>query len=471
MPPRRLLEDLKRHRLPALLLAALGVRILFLFWGSVRYYGPGEARFVNGDSPSYAQSALNLLRLGRYTFDPSLPDAAFGRLPGYPLFWAIHALIFGEAGAYLAVAVSQVLLDTLGVYLIWLVARRAGGSERTAWIAAALVAFYPFSLIWVTVTGTETMGVFLCLLFLGLLTRLTTSRTALVLGAVAGVAFLTRPYLLTFLPAALAYWYASGIRGSLLANRAAMLFLAFALVYLPWPARNLLNHDRLILTKPLSAGYLHFYPDFAAFRAWVYAWQPGLEPYHRQVIGGTAPMDFPPGIFADEEERAEADRLISRGYACGTGFRTWMNLSPTVPPCDTEVAAGFQALRSSYMERHPVRGWIVVPALNLRKAVFKSALDRSWSRPGLGDLGAQALFLVRTALVLLGFAGIVAFRRTPAVVAVAAVSLPIYLAFAWVFRQIEMRYLIQADVLLLLPAAMALAAIVDRLGDRGGAVE
>jgi hypothetical protein len=69
------------------------------------------------------------------------------------------------------------------------------------------------------------------------------------------------------------------------------------------------------------------------------------------------------------------------------------------------------------------------------------------------------LFGCRTVLLLLGVAGLLVGRRCPLVWPVAAVFLAIYLYIGFGFRSLEMRYLLQADVLLLLPAAWALYAL------------
>lgn len=453
----------ERLGLLALVVGGLATRLAFLFWGSRVYYGPGQARFTTKDTPSYAQSFLNLLDLGRYTFDPAIPDASFGRLPGYPFFWGIHALVFGREHAYLAVAVTQVLLDALGVWLLWAVVRRSGSSRSGPWIGGTVLAFYPFTVVWTTISGTEAFGVFLCLFFLFLLSRPYTRGYAAAVGAVAGIAFLTRPYLLTLLPAALVCWWLESVRGRALLRRGGLLATAFLVVYLPWPVRNLVNHHRLVLVKPASAGYVHFSPDFAAFRSWVYAWQPGLQPYHQQIIDGDEPLRFPPSIFVDAQEAAQARELVARARSCGTGFRAWRGLPAAAQPCDQDVARGFDALRRSYVRAHPLRTWVGVPALNLRKAVFKSDLEEPRDSRSLMGQAVRAMFALRSLLVLLGLAGLWVFRRTPLVGAAATVSLPIYLAFAAVFRQIEMRYLLQADVALLLPAALVLGLAGDVL--------
>ena len=58
-------------------------------------------------------------------------------------------------------------------------------------------------------------------------------------------------------------------------------------------------------------------------------------------------------------------------------------------------------------------------------------------------------------LLLLGWGGIlVGMRRQPALWLVAAVAGFMYVYICFVYRGLEIRYLLQADVLLLIPAAL-----------------
>src|SRR5688572_22919140 len=89
-----------------ILLLGLFLRLLFLWKGAAIYYGPDSVH-KNGDTFSYVLSFQNLAEKGHYTFDESIPDASFGRLPGFPFFYGLHYLVFGKSTAYVATAISQ----------------------------------------------------------------------------------------------------------------------------------------------------------------------------------------------------------------------------------------------------------------------------------------------------------------------------------------------------------------------------
>ena len=70
-----------------ILVLGLAARLLFMVVGVPAYYHSTGQFVLNGDSSSYTESFENLWQSGWYTFNKLLPDASFGRLPGYPFFY------------------------------------------------------------------------------------------------------------------------------------------------------------------------------------------------------------------------------------------------------------------------------------------------------------------------------------------------------------------------------------------------
>jgi hypothetical protein len=108
-----------------------------------------------------------------------------------------------------------------------------------------------------------------------------------------------------------------------------------------------------------------------------------------------------------------------------------------------------------------------VPLENLRKAVFKRSLNDSASR---ARRLASLLFVYRTALILAGVAmgGFLLQRRQDptGVVWLALVYAAVWYALLCAgtlpqLRNIEMRYFLPADVLLLVPAAAVIERALD----------
>jgi 4-amino-4-deoxy-L-arabinose transferase-like glycosyltransferase len=196
------------------------------------------------------------------------PGEHFGRAPFYPLFLAGITRLTrtipgvsaapepsGEPGASTATPPAEpgpgllravrIVQSCLGGVLVWLIAwlanRAAGPAAATA--AGALAALYP-PLVWTPAyTLSETLYSVLALGCAGLLT-LDSRRAGVSIGAGAlvGLAVLTRPAMLFFLPLTIA-WLGWRRRW----RPAAMFALTCALVIAPWTLRNAHEYGRFVL--------------------------------------------------------------------------------------------------------------------------------------------------------------------------------------------------------------------------------
>jgi 4-amino-4-deoxy-L-arabinose transferase-like glycosyltransferase len=177
----------------------------------------------------------------------------FGRAPAYPLFLVAIGAGTGVHDASPArVKIAQAVLGGVAVWLIGLIALRAAG-PRAGVAGAALATVYP-PLVWIgAYVFSETLYTVLALATVHLLDRaMDRVRDAhsaraggalvLVAGLLAGVAVLTRPAMLFFLPLAV-LWLAW--------RRLTVLALAFVVatvaVIAPWTARNYRAYDRFVL--------------------------------------------------------------------------------------------------------------------------------------------------------------------------------------------------------------------------------
>lgn len=192
-----------------------------------------------------------------------------GHFPGTfrpPLYPAYMALILSAGGRSLHIRLGQVLLSTVSLLFVYRIARRAHG-RRAAQLAAGLVAFDPVLVMFTHRLWSETVFIFLLLAALDVLswTALRRQRWPWGLaGLLLGLAGLTRPMILTFVPFLLPWAVLQARRAdesaaagtprrrtgsSPTGNRArttwwrgaasfACLLLACAVVVLPWTARN-----------------------------------------------------------------------------------------------------------------------------------------------------------------------------------------------------------------------------------------
>ncbi|MBO2009505.1 ArnT family glycosyltransferase [Hymenobacter negativus] len=447
--------------LPLLLMGGLALRLLFLWVGAGVYY-KSNSPFCNGDTDSFTQSFLNLWQHGVYSFNLLNAEAAFGRLPGYPFFWGAHYLVFGAQHVFQAVAFSQCLLDTVAIYLIYATARALTCDIRAAWISAALYACYPFVIVWLTISGSESLATFVTILILWwLATRPVSTRNVFIAGLLVGFGLLVREYLGVLLVPMFIWIYSANDakeRGRFV-RLSTIAVMGFLLLYVGWPIRNYVFQHRFMLLKPPTAGYDRYADDVNTARAWVYGWSPDADAY-LDAIAGKAPLPaFPQGVFKDSAERERAYQLFAQAQQCGTGFYNWRYLKRYDRPtnCNAELASGFTGLNSSYKQRHLLRYWTEVPLLNLKKAFFKNQLMNSG-----GSRLVSLLFGYRTLILLLCAWGVFLLRQNRSSWPVMFFFVFMYLFICIGLRQLEMRYLLQADAAILSVAGAPFVWLLNR---------
>ena len=450
-------------------------RLVFLLVGAKLYYGLGH-EFLNGDSMSYTMSFRNLIEYGTYTFDFLEPEAAFGRLPGYPFFYGIHYLIFGPKLAVQATACTQMVLDCVSILLIFLITRKVlpAGQRFAPYIAATLYSAYPFIIVWTTVIGTELLATFLTLLWLyTLISAKQHWAYYCLLGVEVALLFYVREFLGIFLVITGVYILFSRSYAWRVAIRNCLLIgLGFTSLYIWWPTRNYVYQHRIVLVKPQRAGFANYKADMVSFLDWVHSWSNESTFWLRQLLDNPNPA-FPDEIFASPLEREKALALVKKANDCGSSFYIYKNIKwlpydnlkamrnnkDYTVECNDELYKGFEQLRQSYRQRHPLWYYTKVPLQNLYKVFFKNDIQANTSA-SKKQIFLRVIFGYRTLLVLLGLAGMLLFRRLPGIHPILMYWLFITVFICWYFRQLEMRYLLQADVMLLIPAALVLSKLL-----------
>ena len=228
---------------------ALALRLLF---GLTYWVG----KPLTHDEREYLALAHSLATGAGFTYGPQHESGTaqqFGRAPVYPMFLAaIGATRHEPQGSPTRVKVAQAALGALLVLLIGGIARHAAGS-RAGVLAAAVASVYP-PLIWYPAYVLSETLYGLIALAAAFVLQLAVERSdqahssraggalALLSGALAGMAVLTRPAMLFFIPLA-AIWLI-GRRHHVLALALAA---AAAAVVAPWTARNYRVYDRFVL--------------------------------------------------------------------------------------------------------------------------------------------------------------------------------------------------------------------------------
>jgi hypothetical protein len=451
----------------ALVLCALAflARAAFLLLAAQAYFGRANV-YVDGDTGAWTAAFLNWWERGVYTANPGHPSGAFGRMPGYS--FVIGAFYLATGGrldrAYPALAWFQILADSGCVFLLFRIGRAVYAETRPALALAALYAFYPFAIVWTPVAYSEILAIDLMIAGVLFFVRSDRPLSSAASGALIGLSVLFRPQMM-ILGALMAVRLALS-RGSDGWRRAGAFAAGFLLLYAPWPIRNYVGHGRLVLAQDIS-GFKNWAPDVMGFMQYMFSVKAEWEPQFTQMVTNQLVV-FPEASYAVPGDREKLQSAVRLAQTCGSGFTNWkQSVRPPLvgPNCDAEVARLFGELRESQYRNNRWNAYVKVPLQNLGKAVFKRSLNDTGSA---ARRLASSLFLYRTALILVGIAaGVVLLRRRADPTGIAWVALAY--GAAWYvllcagtlpqLRNIEMRYFLPCDVLLLVPAAWALGRI------------
>ncbi len=430
------------------------LKLLYLF-----FIGP--ALFQNWtlstpDSHSYTNTFINLVNTGDYTHDHRFVDASYGRLPVVVFAWGIFYLLLGEAKAYAGLAVLQIILDVLATYLVYRIFLKLF-SDRTALMVSWAYAIFPLTLYFVVKTDTEYLSLFLIILVLHQLIYFKSDlKNCLTLSFLLIFGFYIREILLILIP--LSGFYL--LRNYQLSfSKYISIFLFMLVLYAPWPIRNYIKSEKIILIKPLSAGYAEYQRDILGYMYWLYAWhndQP--DEYLAYAYKLDREIVFPEEVFANETEKKLAVNTIQLARRCGTSFVEWQRADGIKGKCygcyDRLIARSFNILKKSYQSNHPFNYYIKIPLQNLKKAFFKTDLTNKSTAP---EIPFKVFMGIRCLIIFSGlFACVVYWKKDYFKLSLIFFS-SIYFLVTALLRQVEMRYLFQVDVLILLAATAFLA--------------
>ncbi|HXV13849.1 MAG TPA: glycosyltransferase family 39 protein [Candidatus Krumholzibacteria bacterium] len=387
------------------------------------------------DEADYHAIAVNLLEGDGFVSFEGTPTAR--RPPGYPVFLAAVYAIAGESPR--AGRVVQVILGVVVVALTGLLARRYFG-ESIALLAAGLSAINPFLIFISGYLLTENL--YMVLLLAALVTArdprtLAASHArAAATGVILALATLARPTGLPMLEWVLAALLAlSGVAWRARLVRGALAAAAFALVVLPWYARNASVVGGWVLT---THGGITFLQGNNEKVASVPQWR-----------GGAAPLEVLPRF----DEMAGLDEFTRDRLAFELGYHYVQTHANDVPELVFWKMVRFWRLHSDMGLSGVKSGWW-------------------WSKNStLGRLAADidvgfAYAIVAVPLFVLGV--VVTFRRWRELSLLLGV-VAVHTAVAMVFYG-SLRSRIPVEPVMCVLAAVALAAIVGRVRARGGRV-
>lgn len=206
-----------RRALWTCFLLALGVRLFYLLFVHSLPIFPDEQRFLHAAANFASHFGVES---GKMAHDMPLTAIAGG-------------LVMLAGGDLTAIRVAQCVVSAFLVLPVCAVARRLFDSTASVWLAGLATAFYPFFIFYSALYMTETW--FLLFTTCAFAAALAPRPRGLALGGALGLAHLTRPTLLWFLPV-LAAWemLVRRVRPRVILGAA----LVFCLLLAPWVVRN-----------------------------------------------------------------------------------------------------------------------------------------------------------------------------------------------------------------------------------------
>lgn len=235
-----------------IVLAALAGLVLRLAFAALYWVD----KPLTHDEREYMALARSVAAMRGFVYGPSHETGTaqqFGRAPVYPLFLAMIGAGSGEYEAVpLRIKAAQAIVGAIGVWIIGLIALRAV-SPAAAVLAAAIAAVYP-PLVWICAYALSeilysTLALGAVLLIDAAMDHADQTGSgrsggalALIAGLLVGLAILTRPSMLFFVPLVVIWMFRR--RRAILA---VALVTACLAVMAPWTARNVRTYGTFVL--------------------------------------------------------------------------------------------------------------------------------------------------------------------------------------------------------------------------------
>jgi len=441
------------------LLSGLILRLLFSFYFSKYYFG--DVNYTIGDSYSYVNPILNLIKYGIYAFDIDEIDSYFYRGPVYPFFWGIHYLLFGENIVFESVAFSQSIIDVFSGYLIYKILCSFGVPTKYSFLGMFMYLINPILLVHVPITGTETLAILITLFYFHLLVKSKNNLDYVKIGILAGVSLLTRQYLGILMPIGIVYIFLnSNLNFQKIIKNSIIIFLSFSLTLTPWFLRNYINWGKPIILMGKTTGYQSYQEDYIAFEKLYSLIYIDVTPIFDSVAKSGEDTMTNSKVLGSL--RGELQELNKMAFECGPSFNSRRNNilykkdNKLSNNCKNQLSNGYDKLRVNLLAQNGFIFKYKTALLNLKKSFFKMDLT---SRPSsVKDIFIYLSFSFRIFYVILGFLSILFIKGNKKV---AILLFPLFMFFfvSVVIRHVEIRYLAQAETILIILATYTLFKI------------
>ena len=452
-------------------IVALILRATFTLFFAKDFFNRPDI-YSSGDTNSWLISFINLWENGQFSANIQHEYGYFFRMPGYSFFMGIFYLGFGNNPTILfpIIGWTQILIDIFSVIMVYKISLVIFNSKKTAIITSGLYTTYPFIIVWNPVCYSETTSVFFLLLSLFFYFNRKSLYSLLFSGLFLGIGILTRPQIIIFIPVFVSFLFIYP-RKEIPLKYIIFFLIGLAVTYGLWPVRNIINHKKIILTQDLRSAK-NWNSDVISFMQYTYSVKAEWEPQFTSIIHNKK-TEWPLISYRTKPDSILLEFAVHLSKNYGSGFSYWNGYwKDTIPEDNSKtklISTIFTYLRINQIKHNPVNFWLKVPLQNLSKAIFKISLYKSET---LVQKMGSYLFFYRTFLILFGFAGSIFLLFYAKPLGWFFTSCFILLYFILCFgalpqmRNIEMRYFLHADILLLFPASYLFSIIFTKFARR-----
>lgn len=230
--------------------------ITVLSWGNSTLLGSLET--FDNDDVNYIRSAWTLVEKGVITYENTMEPTVF-IMPGLTYVLALFTLVFGKIQGIVAFRIFQVGLQSLSIYILFLVAKKVFNS-KVALITCFLDALYIVETYVTSLVLMETMFKFLFLLLIYLsivAVEKNTMKYYVEAGIVWALGSMLRPTIAVYPLIIIIAWIKNKYHIKDMIKYTSVVFLIFCIVMGPWWIRNYREFNEFIpFTKSSGKPFL-----------------------------------------------------------------------------------------------------------------------------------------------------------------------------------------------------------------------
>lgn len=460
-----------------IILLGFFIRTIFYLFGAELYYGKSDFH-LGGDTFWWVNFIVNLIEHGCYCNDITDSLSCFARTPGYSFFIGVFYILTGKNIdlALKLIPLVQILLDCFCIYFVYSISNKSFKNTKIGLISSLIYSFYPFTIVWNVVVYAESLSIFFFLLSIYLIIISKREYHFVLSGLFMGFAVLTRIQLIVGIPI-----YILSVLYFLLSNKKyyqkyLMKFLLYCFfligTYSVWPLRNYINYDQILYSQHLGDKF-HWSPDYMKFMDYIWSIQVDHEPQLTQIISNDSVI-FPDDAYFYPGDSTLISEMIFLSRTCGEGFSYFSrsagyrnNVVSHKNSCNDRLVSIFDTLILHQKEFNSFNYYVKVPLKNLKKAVFKTSLKKASNSTSFYI--SKILFTYRSILILISLLSLFYLLSNRKLMLNYITILAFSYTLLWYFfqcffyRNMEIRYLIHADILLIFPFSFIVHAIIKKI--------